>query len=454
MADDERDPSAAAAKRRRPAPTIDLKATEIASDPVNKTEPADPAGETPPATDKPSGEPEAKADAPEPAAAQASARPGWGDREAMSSRFSAWRERAGRRSSVRVLAAALAGAFTMLVVVAALWLSGAVGARDDLAGRLSTVETQVRELTGRPQPVGLDQRAFADLAARIGAAEQAMARLNDYDARIAKAEAAASAPRAGQSDQSLTARIAVLEAALRPLADLPQRADAAKARADAAFEAAQKSAAPGGAAPVAHGELDALAARVAALEQAAKALDGRIATTAGADRALRLAFVASSLRGAVERGEPFVNELAAAKVLAPDAAMLAPLDPFAPAGLPRAAVLAREFSPLATAMLAAAGTPGSTGIMDRLQQNAERLVRIRPVNETPAGDDVAATVTRADTKATQGDIAGALAELSRLPPAVREPAQGWIKKAEARNAALDAARRLTDHAAGALKAAP
>jgi hypothetical protein len=159
MADDERDPSAAAAKRRRPAPTIDLKATEIASDPVNQTEPVDPAGETPPA-DKPPGEPEAKGDAPEPAAAQASARPGWSDRDAMSNRFSAWRERAGSRSSVRALAAALAGAFTMLVVVAALWLSGAIGARDDVAARLSAVETQVRELTGRPQPVGLDQRAL------------------------------------------------------------------------------------------------------------------------------------------------------------------------------------------------------------------------------------------------------------------------------------------------------
>jgi hypothetical protein len=281
-----------------------------------------------------------------------------------------------------------------------------------------------------------------------------MARLNDYDARIAKAEAAASASRAGQPDQSLTARIAALEAALRPLADLPQRADAAKARADAAFEAAQKSAAPGGDAPVAHGELDALAKRVAALEQVAKALDGRIASTAGADRALRLAFVASSLRGAVERGEPFAAELAAAKGLAPDAAMLAPLEPFAASGLPRAATLGREFSPLVTAMLTAAGTGNTGGIMDRLQQNAERLVRIRPVNETPAGDDVAATVARADTKAGQGDIAGALAEVSHLPPAVREPAQAWIKKAEARVAVLDAARRLTDHAAAALKAAP
>ena len=59
-----------------------------------------------------------------------------------------------------------------------------------LAARLAILELQVRDLAQRPQPAGLDQRALADLAARVGAAEQAMGRLTDLDARIAKAEAA------------------------------------------------------------------------------------------------------------------------------------------------------------------------------------------------------------------------------------------------------------------------
>jgi len=63
-------------------------------------------------------------------------------------------------------------------------------------------------------------------------------------------------------------------------------------------------------------------------------------------------------------------------------------------------------------------------------------------------------VTRAEAKASHGDIAGALSELSQLPDAVRAPAQAWIRKAEAQVAALAAARKLADNTVGALKAAP
>ena len=203
---------------------------------------------------------------------------------------------------------------------------------------------------------------------------------------------------ARQPDPALTARVTALEAALRQGVDAASAsARDAKSRADAAFELAQK--APAQAPTVAPAELQALAARVTALEQAAKALEGRVAVTAGADRAGRLAFVAVALRGAVERGEPFVQELAAAKPLVPDAAALAPLEPFAATGVPRTAALARELSQLAAPVLNAAGSaPRGEGFLDRVQQNAERLVRIRPISETP-GDDAATIVARAEAKA-------------------------------------------------------
>jgi hypothetical protein len=176
--------------------------------------------------------------------------------------------------------------------------------------------------------------------------------------------------------------------------------------------------------------------------------------SAGADRAGRLAFVAVALRSAVERGEPFGQEFAAAKPLVPDAAALGALEPFAATGVPRTATLARELSQLAGPMLNAAGTTRDGGFIDRLQQNAERLVRIRPINEAP-GDDAATVVARADVKAAHGDLSGALAELGSLPAAARAPAQGWMKKAEAQIAALSVARALADNAVAALaKAAP
>jgi hypothetical protein len=138
-----------------------------------------------------------------------------------------------------------------------------------------------------------------------------------------------------------------------------------------------------------------------------------------------------------------------------DGARLAPLEPFAATGVPRAAALARELSQLSGPMLNAAGTaPRDGGFIDRLQQNAERLVRIRPINEAP-GDDPATVIARAEAKAAHGDLSGAIAELKPLPPAVQATAQPWMKKAEAQIAALAASRALADNAVSALgKAAP
>jgi hypothetical protein len=474
MADEKRD--APGGGRRKP-PTIDLKATEIASGPVNPTEPTDIAKE------KSAAEPQGVAaapesvKAPEPTPQPADAKP-----ESVASadvKISPPSGAVAERMDWRLVAASAAGAGVMLVLLLAILATGVLAPRDD-GPRIAQLESQVRALASRPQP-GPD--VLADLTARVGAAEQAVqrlagletrlgrteqgaARVAEIDTRLAKAEKEleqrpargdGAGPRPA-ADPALAERIAVLEAALRPLADLGPRFEArleatnaatreAKSRADAAFEAAQKT--PPAAPAVANSEFDALAARVAALEQAAKAAQERIAATAGADRAGRLAFVSVSLRAAVERGEPFAQELAAAKPLA-DPGLIGALEPFAAAGVPRNAALSRELSQLSGAMLNAAGTPPREGgFLDRLQANAERLVRIRPINEAP-GDDAATVITRADVKAANGNIAGALAEVKSLPAAVTAPAQGWIRKAEAQIAALAAARSLADGAVGAL----
>ena len=496
MADEKRDPpdTISGGKRRRPPATIDLKATEIASEPVTSPELTESSQESAPAEAPQAAAgvaPEGNAEPREPASGPAAApkgarsggwRPQWLDLAAMNDRISALRMGISDRLNVRILAAGVAGAVVTLCVVLGLWALGGLGSRDDrtaaLAARVATLESQLRVIAGKPQPAAADPRALADLAARIGAAEQAIGRLSEIDgrvtkaeqgtshvaaldARLAKLEAAVTALPPAQSDQALADRVVKLEAEQRPPADLEQRLAAAtaavheaKSRADAAFDAAQKSAAEPAAPPVGRGEIEALAGRVAALEQATKGIDERLAraaANAGADRAGRLAFVALALRSAVDRGEPFGNELAAAKPLVSDPALLAPLEPFAAIGVPRSATLARELSKLTAPMLAAAGTAPARegGIFDRLQQNAERLVRIRPINETP-GDDPATVVSRAEVKAAHGDLAGALGELSHLPDAVRAPAAGWIKQAEAQAAALAAARRLADDAVGGL----
>ena len=76
-------------------------------------------------------------------------------------------------------------------------------------------------------------------------------------------------------------------------------------------------------------------------------------------------------------------------------------------------------------MLRAAGAPPRDGgFLERLQANAEKLVRIRPVDEEPRGDDRAAMLARVEQRAAQGNIAGALAELAKLPAEARAPVAG------------------------------
>jgi hypothetical protein len=249
-----------------------------------------------------------------------------------------------------------------------------------------------------------------------------------------------------------------LEEAIKPLqtavADLTRRVDdnaaamrEARGQVDAAVAAANAARAA-----AERNNTDALGSRVATLEGTAKSLSNDVAKSlaAAGDRPLRASVAAQALRAAVERGEPFAAELNAAKTLAPDPQVLAPLEPFAAAGLPPAAALARQLSDLAPAMLKAAPAPiQSGGFLDRLQANAEKLVRVRPIAET-AGDEPAAVVSRAQAKAARADLAGAVAELNSLPGNVRAPAEDWIKKVEARNAALAASRRFVTDALAAL----
>ena len=463
---------AAAAKRRRPAPTIDLKATEIASEPAP----------TPQATDSPKETPEganpAEANAPSAAAgttAGESASPG-GDTAGTSQPpprrgRPAWRlgaatetvsdlhARVVDRLGFRTLTALAVSALATLCVVLALWLFAGPSPNDEradaLGARMTVLEMKVAEAAMKP-PQNVEIFAPGALTARLRKAEQAVDGLR-RSSRVAKIEQSAGATAA------LDTRIAKLEQAPPPQR---RRAERPSVRCRiVALEAARAMPRPcrrrvRGCAKTGAGcrggaeqrDIDALTTRLAALEQATKGADERIARAAstGADKAGRLAFVTLVLRTAVERGDPFATELAAVKPLVTDPAQITPLGPFAPTGVPRGAALARELSQLAGPMLNAAGAaPRDAGIFDRLAQGAEKLVRIRPINETP-GDDPATVISRAEVKAANGDLAGALADLSRLPDAVRAPAKDWMKKAEAQAAALAAARRLADTAAGGL----
>jgi hypothetical protein len=99
------------------------------------------------------------------------------------------------------------------------------------------------------------------------------------------------------------------------------------------------------------------------------------------------------------------------------------------------------------------GETSGGGFLDRLQANAEKLVRVTPVGEAH-GDDRGAVLSRIGQRAALGNVAGALTELGTLSADARAPFQPWIDKTQARGKAIEAGRRLAAGAIAALKPAP
>jgi hypothetical protein len=219
-----------------------------------------------------------------------------------------------------------------------------------------------------------------------------------------------------------------------------------------------KLAAAGGAAPqgaaTATVDLSAVNDRIAKLEaavQASAAQGEKVADNkAQDDLPLRRLVAAALLDVAVRHGDPFAAALATAKTLAPSPDALKPLDAFAEKGVPLPPMLNRELLTLVPKLSPSAQDSTTTGggIIDRLQAGASKLVRVERTDAT--GNDRAAIVARVTAAALRNDFTEARRELSSLSPADRAPAQAWLDKVAARDAALAASRQFADEAMAAL----
>ncbi len=292
---------------------------------------------------------------------------------------------------------------------------------------------------------------------------------SELNARLAKLEAALArqpAPAVPATDTALASRIGALEVAVKSIGDNTSNAAGRSGEAaDTAKEARERSEANAKALAelkiavdqlhgntVAKSDLEKVQDRVSAVESSTRTVEQKIETpgSTAADRDVRIAVLASSLKATVERGSPFSTELNAIKPLVDDRKSIAALEPFASSGVPSQVATLAECASLMPALnVAAAPSTSSGGILDRLQAGANRLVRVRPVNEAP-GTDPVSILDRAEAKSLRGDIAGVVSELSSLPPNMRAPADDWIAKANARAAALAAVQQISANALNAL----
>jgi hypothetical protein len=392
--------------RRRP-PTIDLTATEVAAD--------KPAAGNDPAAEG------ARTDG---AAGEQSTKPTAGGPGSQ------------RLFIMTAFTSIAAGALIVVAIGAGLWFAGYVPAREPVAA---------------PSAQPPNSTAIAEISAR----------LNKIEGAIATQQKPVPAP-PPQPDPALLSRLATTEAATKSLSDslaaLTRRVDDVATAAQGALAQAKNAstaadAAKGAAqAGVARSDLDALAARIAPLESAVKTLadDIKHETATADDHAARLTVAAEAVRATVERGAPYQAELAAAKSLGADPSATAPLEAFAASGVPGAAALGRELASLVPALQQAAEpASNNSSFLARLESNAQHLVRITPV-DAPPGDDPSSVVTRIGVDAAHADIAAALADIAKLPDAAKPLAAAWVDKAQARNAAIAASRKLAADALAAL----
>ncbi|MDP2411193.1 MAG: hypothetical protein Q8M26_13030 [Pseudolabrys sp.] len=473
MADKRKTPDAAeAARRAKRAATIDLTATEVkpANGPESKAAPKPapkPDGDPPiwqPPADEPKPEPiqEPPSDLPpaapppvddpppaidEPPPSEKMAGPGPADDTPARAAEPA------RRPILPVIAAGCAGGAVMAIILSTFWFAGLLPVPQSsapsapngtqVASQVAALEKQVIDLQSRPAPA-IDNSAIDALGQRLAKIESAVATLPAGDSGAAEKLAAA--------DNAVKSLGVALAALTKRSEDTAANVAAARQRAEAAEKAVSDlragltDVAKTAEASVPSADVDALQKRIDTLEQAVKESRSQVAslatTSAAADTSARLALSATALHSAVVSGAPFAPALAQVKALGADPKAVAPLEPFAATGIPSPAALTADLRAALPAMAKASSPPPATGgFLEKLEANASRLVRIRPV-DAPSGDDSSAVLARIETAAAKADIAAALTELGKLDAAARAPAQSFIDKANARQAALAAARQL------------
>ncbi|HEX9214344.1 MAG TPA: hypothetical protein VF901_27850 [Bradyrhizobium sp.] len=406
MADDKPEDAGLApesGRAKRTPPTIDLEATEVS------TQPQDVAGE-----------PEAQ-----PTAEQAkSEQPSVEEAKFEEARFEEAKpepERAEAQAAVAPAAvspwvvAPFSGAVAAAVVIGVGWMLGwpAVQAPpaapqvtsatvDALGGRVAAVEAKAGKPAADPAIVG-----------RIDALEKSVGSLRSDIANLrAQSDKTASA----LNDAKSTPRDAAGSSDLAALSDRISQIERASTN-----------------------------ARAELAQQGEKIADAKVMD----DKPLRYVVAASLLDVAVRHNDPYEAQLSAARSLATKPELLKPLDVFASAGIPTPVALSRELLNIVSKLAPPAETLGSSaGIVERLQAGASKLVRIERTDGV--GNDRGAIVARVTAAALRNDFVEARRELKTLPEADRAPAQAWLDKADARDAALAASRKFADDAMAGL----
>lgn len=366
------------------------------------------------------GEPVAEVQEPEPTSDHGFGRP---ERETVEPKPSA-PQAAPARGGVSNIAAGLIGAVLALGGFYGLQASGMVGTQLVAAPSIEPLEAEIAALKGDlealrnapQQDSGLStsvDQLKSDVSALQSAAQSGGAgdgaAVAALDERLKQIEASPSVP------QSLSEQVTALESKVAAAGDLAGKSDA----------------------------------RLGALEQSVSTLTEKVEQQASQPK-VALAIAATALKSAVDRGGPFAAEAETFAAIAPNAPELAALRQYADGGVSTEAELVAAFPQAADAMIAAS-TPDNpdAGVLQRLLDSAQSVVKVRPVGSV-AGDDPGARIARMEVALKAGDLPQAMAEYDALPDAVKQAGAALAERIKAR---IEVTKQVDQLVAGAMKSA-
>jgi hypothetical protein len=425
---------------KRPAPTIEGTATEVLAEPAPG---ADAAAADPAASE---GEAPLEAEA---------AKPG---RKGPPPRTSP----SELRGFVTHLAAGLLGGLIGVLALALAWSKLPV--RPAAAPDVSALEHRLDTLEAAPAPAG-NAEALGPIEERIKILEErkseAAPDLSELTGRVTSLEETLDALAKSAKDGGSVADAAALDAKLGDIEQtLQSKIDSALA-AQAAANGGDLEALKGAVAALSAklgalaeaklsgdgtdltSELGALDQRIATLEAALPALSGAIDRGAATAKSGAAAIAFANLRDAVRAGRPYAAELAAVRVLAPEAEDLGVLPAYADTGIATLPELARALQKAAEASLAPPPppAPAQASFLDSVIASAKSAVTVRRIDASP-GAGPGATLAAAETHLNQGELAAAVKEVDALPEPSRAAFAGWLADAQARLSADAALSQL------------
>ncbi len=432
---------------KRPAPTIEGTATELAVEPAVDDARAAEAGpaEPEPQEGAKDGQASIASDTAEPASAES----GHPRAQASISEL---------KSFVTHLAAGLLGGLVGVIALAIAWGGLPGGKKGGAAPDLSKLEQRVAKLEAAP-PAPADTEAIAQLDTRIKAledsAKKAQPELSQLTSRVAQLETQLKAVAEAAKDGGSVADAAAIS---QQIAEAEQRLQAKIDAALAGGEGANASTIQEMQSEIAElkakiaaladaelgtGDSADLAPQIAALSDRMAKLESALSSTeTEGTKSAAIAIAFANLRSAVSEGRPFASELAIISSLSPGAGDLGVLPAYAEKRIPTLPELTRSFRTTKDAALAAAAPASDGSILASLMASAQSLVKIHRVDEAATGEGPGAVLARAEAALDKGNLAGTVKEVETLQGAPSAAFSVWLDQAHARLGADGTLKRL------------